>query len=174
MKLEIDPSQFGHIASTVMGQAKQAADRAVLSAALRLVQLIVVEIIPTTRDARTGKGPPVDIGAYRMGWRAFPSGGGVEIENNAPHAMIIEYGAKAQNIKVGALMLQALAEWAVRKGLTNGTPGDERRIAWAIAQSMKKRGIFSSGEGLRVMERAMKRFPALLAEEFQREMMALQ
>jgi hypothetical protein len=116
---------------------KAAAERGLYSAALKGVQLIVGQIIPS----RTPQ--PVDRGVYRAGWRAVQETGGARIENVEPHADFIEFGVRAGNVKVGAAMLRALAAWAERKGLAK-KGGGGMQVAWAIAGAMKKKGIFNS------------------------------
>lgn len=143
---------------------RAAAARAILSAANRIVQVIVTEIIPQTNPQ------PVDQGFYRSGFRAQPMPGGAELKNTMPYASIIEWGARAENIKVGRKMIDALTEWVTRKRLPLDKGQTPRQVAWAIAMAMKRRGIFHEGKGLRVVERAMERFPEILRQEFAREL----
>lgn len=140
-----------------------AAKRALVGAANRIVQIIVTEIIPA--EPRQ----PVDRSLYRAGWRAKPTGEGAEIENTLPYASIIEYGARAENIKVGKPMIDALEEWVTRKRLDlKGRTA--RELAWAIAMAMQKKGIYNGGKGLRILEKALERLPDVLAEEFAHEL----
>jgi len=168
-----------HLAvDAVADKIRLAKERGVLSAAQRLVQVIKAEIVPNQER------PPVDQGAYLAGFDAEPTREGADVFNTAPHAPIIEYGARAENIKVGRKMIQALSEWVVRKGLLGRGRGsvqeraqndEAQRMAWAIAQSMKKRGIFNPNgqEGLRIMEQAARRLPRLLEEEINAELREL-
>lgn len=145
------------------GERRRAAERGLLSAAQRLVQAIVAEVIP--REPRV----PVDRGIYRAGWRAEQSAGGALVVNRTPHAEFIEDGVRAENVKVGREMIDALADWVHRHGLdrSRGRDGkgryvaaaesDARSIAWAIAQSMRRRGIFG-GTGLKILEKARNRY----------------
>ena len=153
------------------GKMHKAALKGLLSAAQRTVSVIVTEIIP--REERA----PVDRGVYRAGWRARKLDDGALVYNNTPHAGIVEYGARAENIKVGKRMIDALTEWIIRKGLVGRASGkagkasqatEARQIAWAIATSMKKKGIFG-GKGLGIMRKARLRIPALIEEEVRRE-----
>lgn len=152
---------------------RQAAEKGLYSAGLRLVEHITTEIIPQTNPE------PVDRGMYRAGWRATRlPGEGCLVSNTLPYAPIIEYGARGANIKIGRKMIDALAKWVMRKGLTGNTKGkaradEARQIAWAIAMSMKRTGIFNGGKGLRVLERASKRIPAFMKEEIARELKKL-
>lgn len=161
---KIKPSQFGFWLNAKMHEA---AKRSMLSAAIRIVQIITTEIMPA--EVR----PPIDRGAYRAAWRAKQITGGAEITNSLPYASVIEYGAKGENIKIGRKMIEALAEWAKRKGMAGPEPGDATRIAWAIATAMTKRGIFNEGQGLRVLEKALKRLQPILDEEYAREIKRL-
>jgi hypothetical protein len=159
--IKLKPSEFGLWLDKTMHDAAKAA---MLSTALRIVQIITTEIIPA--EPR----PPVDRGAFRAGWKAKAIEGGAEITNTMPYASIIEYGAKAENIKIGRKMIEALTEWVRRKGLAGPEPGDASRIAWAIAQSMAKRGIFNEGQGLHVLDKAMKNAQKIIDEEYAREL----
>ena len=151
---------------------REGALRGLYSAALRTVQHIQTSIIPN--EPR----PPVDRGAFRAGWRAGKLSNGAIIENTLPYASVIERGARAENVKISGPMIEALTEWVKRKGLAGNKPrGDRteydsqaRNIAWAIAVSMKRRGIFNDGQGLRVLEKAEKMIPKFVREECAREM----
>jgi hypothetical protein len=147
-------------------KTRRASERALYSTALRLVQLITTEIIPKENPQ------PVDRGAYRAAWKVTKLSNGAEITNSLPYASIIEYGARAENIKPGRKMIEALTEWVQRKGIAGPEPGDAMRMAWAIAQAMTKRGIFNRGgdTGLRVLEKALKRLQPILDEEYAREL----
>ncbi len=138
--------------ATILGRLKfeEACRKGIFSAANRGVQIIVTEIIP----ARSPE--PVDRAVYKAGWRAEPIENGAMIINREPHASIIEYGARAANIKIGRLMINALASWVVRKGL--GSKEEAKSIAWAIALAMKKRGIFNKGggEGMKILTEFVK------------------
>jgi hypothetical protein len=158
------------------GKMHKAALKGLLSAAQRTVSVIQTEIIP--REDRA----PVDRGVYRAGWRARKLDDGALVYNNTPHAGIVEYGARAENIKVGKRMIDALTEWIIRKGLVGRASARDsagrfsksqqvnaaRQIAWAIATSMKKKGIFG-GKGLGILKKARLRIPELIEEEVRRE-----
>lgn len=152
---------------------KRASRKAVLSAAFRLLQHIVTEIIPRENP------PPVDRGQYRAAWRVVPTEKGADLVNNSPQAPVIEFGARAENIKPGRAMIDALTEWARRKGLGNGGTDPHRGVAWAIAKTMRGtariagKGIFNrkAGQGgLRIAERAEKMAARFMQEELAREL----
>jgi hypothetical protein len=149
------------------GKLNKAAKRGLFSAAQRVVSVIQNEIIPS--EPRV----PVDRGIYRAGWRARVIPDGALVYNGTPAAAVIEDGGRAENVKVGRAMINALAEGVVRKGLTGAAKNEEkaqagRQIAWAIAQSMKKKGIFG-GVGLGIMRKARARIPELIDEEVRAE-----
>jgi hypothetical protein len=137
------------------------------------VGVIQNEIIPAENPQ------PVDRGAYRAGWRAEATPDGAQVINTNPVAGIIEHGARAENIKVGKKVIDALAEWVARKGLAGKASTRAARqermvrargIAWAIVMTMKKRGIFNrnGSQGLRVAEKALARAKGFYKEEMSR------
>lgn len=147
-----------------------AAKRGLLSTAMRVVSKITTEVIPA--EIR----PPVDRGIYRAAWRFISIPDGAMVVNTLPYASIIEYGARAENIKIGRAMIDALTEWVQRKGLVSRNAGgvtsenaNARAMAWAIAQKMKKNGIFNRGHGLRILEKALRGIDKLVEEEITRE-----
>lgn len=149
-------------------KVRKAAGLAFYSAAIRGVSVIQTQIIP----ARIPQ--PVDRGTYRAGWRAVPymvgedvMGG--DIYNAEFWSMFIEKGVRAANVKIGGALLRALAEWATRKGIVDGDE-DPKQVAWAIAKSMQKKGIFKGGEGLNILGELMqKHMPKILREELKRQ-----
>lgn len=148
-----------HLSKEIRG----AAERALLSAAARTVQHIVTTVIPQTHPQ------PVDRGAFKAGWTFKQVAGGALVYNRMPYASIIEYGARAANIKIGRKMIEAISAWARRKGIVSNDI-DGHQVAWAIAKTFQKTGIFDGGKGLRVLEKASKRIPDFIREEFKREL----
>jgi hypothetical protein len=162
---------------------REAAFRGLVAAGHRTVEHIVADVIPSFGDRM-----PVDRGAYRAGWRVQPvkAEWKVVVVNTAPHAAFIEHGVRAANVKIGRKMIEALAEWVRRKGIGGRTvvssSGRERRVrasnaeatamAWAIAKSMQKVGIFNRGgeQGLGVLRKAERRVPEFIKEEVEREL----
>lgn len=157
---------------------EKAAMRALYATALRVVERIVSVLIPREPN------PPVDRGAFRAGWRARKEADGASVYNSLPYAAIIEGGARAENIKVGRAMIDALAKWVLRKGLVkaetastrkgkaaarSAAEAEARAVAWAIAMAMKKRGIFRNGKGLHLLDTALLQAPRYFAEELRRE-----
>ncbi len=144
------------------GKHREAALKGLHSAAMRAVQIIQTEIIPSRVPQ------PVDRGLFRAGWRWKPESTGALIYNVEPHAAFVEFGVRAGNVKIGKKMILALAEWAVRKKLAE--PGKKAiAAAWAIAKTMQRRGIFK-GDGLRILEELVDVYlPDLVQEEIAAE-----
>lgn len=169
---KFDISEAEELARYLGLSLDKVARRAVLSLAHRLVQHITTYVIP--REPRQ----PVDRGLFRAGWKAKKVPEGAYVYNGMPYAGIIEYGAKAENVKISRAMIIALTGWVLRKGLVKGGRGKKAKaaanasatkVAWAIAMSMKKKGIFNGGQGLRVLEKAMKILQHGFAGELKRE-----
>jgi hypothetical protein len=176
------PAHFG-----AMGEKlRVAAERGLVSAAARGVQVIQTQIIPSRSPQ------PVDRGIYRAGWRSSPTTGGAQITNNEPSAVLIEEGVRANNIRAGRVMVKALVEWAKRKGLqrliatqsrvsfkagkavhtsTKVKGVTDEAIAWAIIGAMKRKGIFNRpGPGLGILRELVdKHLPNIVEEEITRE-----
>lgn len=148
---------------------QEGAKAGLLSFAMRLVQHITTDLIPSYPR------PPVDQGAYRAGWQYKKIDKGARIYNTSPIAAIVEYGVRPENVKAGRAMREALAKWILRKGLA----ADEKeatQMSFAIAMKMKTTGIFfstsqgaQSGGGLRILERALEKTNPWLREEIGKE-----
>jgi hypothetical protein len=84
---------------------------------------------------------PRDRGEYALGWEVKPIPGrvpGVNLENNAPHAGIIELGARPFWPPIGPLI-----EWARRKARDLGldTESDIKGFAYAVQRAIARRGL---------------------------------
>lgn len=183
-----DISQRDELGKFLSAKVQEKARLGAYSAALRLLAHIKAVVIPATPTEVPGAHEPVDRGLYKSAWEITRTAEGADVYNPLPHAPIIEWGARNTNIKIGARMIDELSQWVLRKGLISSERMSElktaskgggmfsflpvaveaRNIAFAIAQSMKKRGIFNEGQGLRVMERAMKKAPDFIREEIAR------
>ncbi len=162
MPTEITLKQAAQKTDELRAKWREAAILGLQSAAARGVQDIIVKIIPSRTPM------PVDRGIYRSGWRFYPAPDGAVIECFEPHAILIEDGVRASNVKIGRAMIKALAEWATRKGLVSGE--DAEKVAWAIAKSMKKRGIFNHGKGMGILAELIDKYlPNYVQEEVARE-----
>lgn len=157
-------------------QMPSAAKRGLYAAALRIVA-----------DLQNDGSLPRDRGTYRAGWRADPTDEGADVYNVATHGLFVEEGVRGENVKIGRAMIDALAEWAKRKGIgivyrpvqkggklvagkgrvraIRPSLDRLREIAWAIAVSMKRRGIFNAPHGLKPLANAFKANARRYAEE---------
>ena len=184
MIFEID--QVDALVRHVSEQSRAAVHRGVLSAGMRLVRDIKGVLI-SREDP-----PPIDQKTYANAWQCVETPEGADVYNDAPHAPIIEYGGRGSDAggtwSVGARMIEALSEWVVRKGLVGQGPGghqeraledEAQSMAWAIAKSMQKHGMFNQGPahpgadeggGLRITEKAAATLPKILAEEIAAEL----
>ena len=146
------------------------------SAALRTVAYIQTDVIPNTKPHA-----PVDTHAYAAAWKARRTPHGANVENTSPYATIIEDGARP-GFHVGRKMVDAIAEWVLRKGLQpNGQGRDAggrfvkvtaegaRQIAWAIATKIARDGLPAK----RVLARAEELIPRFIREEVRRELSRL-
>lgn len=159
--MAMDLREYKTFITRYRGKNREAALKGLHSAAMRAVQVIQTEIIPSLVPQ------PVDRGLYRAGWRWTPESTGALIFNVEPHASFIEHGVRAANVKIGKAMIQALTEWVVRKKLE---PQGKKavRAAWAIAKVMQRRGVF--GQGLHVLEQLVRdKLPRIVAEEIAAE-----
>lgn len=150
-----------------LGQKWHAASvRGLQKAAARAVSKIKTEIIPSRAPE------PVDRGVYKAGWNHEPLSDGATYGNSEMHASFIEYGVRPENVKPGRAMINALAEWAIRKGMADDEE-DAQSIAWAIAKTMQRRGIFNryaQGSGLHIMgEMNERHIQTIIVEEVVRE-----
>jgi hypothetical protein len=163
VKLEDASRFFGELGERMLAAARIG----LVKAGERGLQKLVAEIIPSRSPQ------PVDRGTYRAGWKTERvSRDVVAIFNPEPHAPFIEGGVRAENVKIGAAMIRALAEWALRKGIAD----DEQSaigVAWAIAKTMQKDGIFNpmGRKGLGILRELNENFiDDILREEVSREM----
>lgn len=148
------------------GKLRKRAGLALYSAGLRGVQVLQTRLIPAAVPQ------PSDRGLYKAGWRCEPHRAGdtvdgCDIFNVEAHAALIEKGVRGANVKPGRLMINALAQWARRKGLKGAEdPKQARAIAFAIANRMKQRGIFNGGQGFHLLAKLMTaHMPGLIREE---------
>lgn len=161
MTTEITLEQAAQRTEELGKRWRKAAILGLQSAAARGVQDIITRIIPS----RTPQ--PVDRGIYRAGWRFYPAPDGAVIECFEPHAVFIEDGVRAGNVKIGRAMIRALAEWVVRKGIVGADEAES--AAWAIAKAMKRRGIFGK-QGMGVLRELVDQYlPNYIDEEVARE-----
>lgn len=143
---------------------KAAALRGLYSAALRAKR-----DLQTRAMTDLGKEAPIDRRIYVAGWQTEKMPDGAVIYNAVPHAVFIEYGVPAANVVASFKGQQAIAEWARRK-LGGISEKKAWQVAGAILASMRMKGIFKRGQGLRVLERYVKAsLPVVVNEEIARE-----
>lgn len=143
---------------TVIVRHREAALRGLVSAAARAVQEIKTLIIPNLAPEPSGV-----MGVYKAGWNFEPTDEGADIFNDVPHAIFVEQGVKASDVRISRAMIDNLEAWVVAKGIAEGN--SPRRVAFAIALSQKARGIFVGGEGHRVLEKIGMRLPKIIQTE---------
>jgi hypothetical protein len=175
-----DLSEYEQFTRWLKDHSREAVQRGLVSTAVRAVGVIQNEIIPAEDP------PPIFDGHYRNAWHAEPTDRGADIYNDMPYAPPIEGGVRAENVKISRKMIDALAEWARRKGMTGHAPGARsspaafagaRQIAWAIARTMQGtqrkpgKGIFNRDgkEGLGILKKLAAKLPDMVREEVTRE-----
>ena len=87
----------------------------------------VVDAIP-----RLVKKSPVDTGQYANSWMFTPSEEKVILGNHAPHAVVIEFGARPHTPPIGPLLA-----WAKRVLKDDSQPPDYSPQVWALAKSVQ-------------------------------------
>lgn len=148
-----------------MGAAmSKAALKGLYSAALRAKKELATKAM-----TELGTEVPVDRRVYAAGWMAERMPDGAVIYNSVPHAVFIEYGVPGANVVASKKAQLAIAEWAKRK-----LGGIDDKKAWQVAggilASMRSKGIFRRGQGLRVLERYLaSSMPAVMRDEIERE-----
>ena len=127
-EIRIKPSQVGAALTFEKTRASQAMREASLSAARRMVAHLANET-----DARG----ITDRGILKAGWRARGlASKGAEVVNDAPHAGIIELGARPHPVSKEGV--QAIARWAARKlGIAKK---DAMGVAYRIASKIRAVG----------------------------------
>lgn len=145
---------------------RQASLRGLLSASMRLVQIVQTVIIPSRVPQ------PVDRGTFRASWRFAGTNSGAEVWSDDPTASFIEDGVRAENVRPGRAMVAALTSWVVRKGMASAE--DAPGVAWAIIRKMQRMGIFNrESKGLGIMREMNERYADTIAhEEVERELQA--
>jgi len=126
ISFEIDDTKWAQLQALLGKNLSRALQKTGQAMAIQILQDIKTSLIP-------GASPhaPIDRGIFRASWKsrgalAYAGGGGyadtsvgLTIYSTAPHAPFIEYGVRAGNVKVGKKMIDALTEWALRKGLVD-------------------------------------------------------
>lgn len=127
--------------------------RGLRSAAHRGVGIIVQEIDNAEPH------PAVNTGRLRQSARARNTADGADVEVDAPHAAVMNDGARPFKPP-----LWPLVEWAVRKfSITQSE-------AYAVAKSVQKKIMAEGIEPRHYFDKAMKRIEEIVNEEVQREL----
>lgn len=124
MSIKISPKELAGKLKAHNEEAKKALRRGANSAAHRAVLLLKEK-------------SPVDQGQYRNAWQVKRGADGMpSIGNDAPHAGIIERGARPHPVSEEGI--EALTAWAMRRlGLDEK---EARGVAFAIAKKLRERG----------------------------------
>lgn len=143
-------------------EMRRAGMKGIYSTILRAKRDIVSREIPA--EPR----PPVDRGMYKAAWGIERLPNGAAIFNNAPHAVFIEYGVPNTNVVPSKRAVMNISEWAQRK--FGASAKEAISIAEAVLHSLKRRGIFARGKGLRILEKYVQRkMPDILKKEVEAE-----
>lgn len=164
----------------ILLQHKQATINGIQAAVIRLHQIILTVYIPMTNPN------PVDRGLYRAGWTVDLLPNGAKLRNYVPWALFIEYGVLPKNVKASKKMIQALAEWILRKGFARKMVMDKKSgkptmikdkdaqalaMAYAISTIMKKKTGIHGKTGRKILEKCIGSFwYSMLEAEVQREL----
>lgn len=106
---------------------------------------------------------PVDTGLYAQSWQFRKEEFGAILGNTAPHASIIEYGARPFTPPIGPLLA-----WAKRVLMDPSQPPDYSPEVWGLAKGTQKK---ISEEGMRpkhVMENAIPEIIENIKAEYMR------
>jgi len=134
---------------------------------------------------------PVDLGQFKNAWQVSGRGSLVEVSNSAPHAGIIERGARPH--KVSREGFEAIKGWVKRKILRGAVAGARRvgnagtwegrtarakahdwvdeeatRITWAIVKKIEKEGQ----KGLWLVNNSMPKIKRWLEQEIKKAIIA--
>lgn len=156
MAIRIDISDFIGRLEELGEDLEQATVRGLQSAAARMPS-VILESIKTVKPY-----PPEDTGALSRSVQVETNSKGAAVSINAPHARFVEYGTRPHFPPV-----QALAEWAYRKGLAD-SPEEAQQVGLAIARKIAKEGT-KPRHFLKRAIRMMKR-RKIVQEEIRREL----
>lgn len=121
--VKVSISDLGSRLFRAEGERGRAVKRGVVDAARRGAAALV-------------KKTPRYLGQMANSWDTGETRQGAEVRNTAPHAGIVEAGARPHSVSPDGMA--ALTEWAARQ--VNSDPKAAKAIAWAIAQRLKTNG----------------------------------
>jgi hypothetical protein len=157
MTVKVDLKNYAVFVDGVQKGLKTSMIRGVRSAARRLMNEIILRIVPSKIPE------PFDRELYKAGWKVDNLINGALIRNEELHSAFIEYGVAADKVKISRQMIAMLRDWLVRKGYA--TEQDSRDKAWALARNLQRRGIFNRGKGFRPLQEALDRFAIQYIQE---------
>jgi len=140
-----------------------AMDRAMLSAALRCVPIMQTRTrrAPASNPSGISVGGAFNYGDYLRAWKAVPIPRGARLLNDRRYASVIEEGRRPGATRPPIL---ALTHWAQRR--LGVSAEDAKKIAFAVANSIKSRGLLPR----RVLGSAMPELWAAANAEIVREL----
>lgn len=109
------------------------------------------------------KASPVDTGLYAQSWGFTATEESVILGNSAPHAPIIEYGARPFTPPIKPLL-----EWAKRVLQDSSQPPDYSDRVWALARGTQKKIAANGMVPRKVMENMIPLIIENIRKEFTR------
>ena len=122
--VHVTPRQLPKALRRLEGDLQRAVDRGLRNAAHAGMGLLMRE-------------SPVDQGELRASWRVSPARVGYELTNSAPHAGIVEEGARPHQVSLEGRM--AILGW-VRRHFPNLTEQEQWSFMEGIANKLAARG----------------------------------
>lgn len=148
--------QFARILTRLDDKIQRAVVRGLQSAAMKLQGLVVTEI------DRAEPHPAVDRGELRNSTKYERTEFGAILSMTAPHAGIMEYGARPFFPPT-----EPLARWALRKGLADDEE-EAQEVAYAIALHISQMGIEPRGYFIKAIQTL--KHDGILAAEIRHEL----
>ena len=136
--------------------------RGVRAGALRCIPLLQKRTSYAPPASEGGSQGAVDTGLYKAAWKTTPLPNGARVFNDRPASPVIDYGRRPS--PVSSEGRRNLTAWAKRK--LKLSADEARAVAWAIAQTLKKRPL----RARRVMSGAIKEMTKLVQEEITHEL----
>jgi hypothetical protein len=109
------------------------------------------------------KASPVDTGLYGQSWNFSSTEESAILGNTAPHAPIIEYGARPFTPPIGPLLA-----WAKRVLQDPSQPPDYSDKVWALARGVQGKIAKSGMQPKKVMENMIPAIIENIRQEFER------
>lgn len=159
MTYTVSIDEFARILSRLDDKIEKAVIRGLQSAAMRLQGMVVQEIDQAEPH------PAVDRGELRNSTHFERTEFGAIVSTIAPHAGMMEYGARPFFPPV-----EALKGWVLRKGLAS-EEAEAESVAYAIALHISKMGIEPRGYFIKAVHRL--KHEGVLVAEIRHELDAL-